>query len=1069
MLTITQRIRTYSFLDRPAAEVSVVNTTDTDAALLSQIDSLLNAAAASLTARDYDSALKMYITCESLIYAHLDPQWDPGLAGKIRPHLPRDPTLFGPLLLAASQWLSILPVAVSHSPVQPLAPVPAQLLSSVAGFYGAGIGRVSANPAASAQASSDMHLATIFADQGNTAASTAAVARARALDPAIATALAPPPPAASPPPAAPGPLRLPGLSPVVGRYPILRIPELPISLLGEKQAGLLSGTGTSFTVKTMQWTAAGIPDIGAIENALYAPRVLAPELPDALMNPAGLWDRALQLPHVYFFVIPLAIAQCYQALGDYANAEKHYLQAAAYPFLNTQTEGPYLWVALARLYSQWGDHVYQQDNAASAATIYGNVILPGSTTAPSTPLYTLPGLAVAARIATALLPQLPTLVTGGATGVAADDTDIAKVLLKVYAKLGQIAAGLDYQGCYAAAVPVWTFSYLQQVALSFTQLALQAENEVINFWTQADQATLTQTQLTNQVAQANAQVDAARRQAAAAQAQATAYLDGLTLAQTRAADAAVDANEYARVNSQAILRQALAQQVSGGDDGNIAAVAAMAANMLAGRGGSGGRGTASAAANLAASQLSQDYQVDSMQRSATEMQQAATQAQDQLTAANAQLRAALSGVAVAQLEAQGAAQTLQVFDADIFTPQVWTSMGNFVNGIYEEYMGIALQAAKAMQQAYNFEYDASVSYIKPVYPGLVNGLLAAEALMSDIQTFTDVLIGSTYDKRQYVKQSISLASRYGYLFQTQLRKTGTMTFETTLDDFDSAYPGSYAGRIRRVDVSVQGIIPPSGISGTLSNNGISVYRLPWDLATPAAPSRVRLQLPETLVLSDYDPAQDGVLDSATGNQDGIFEGAGVAGSWTLSLPPAVNDINYGTLTDVVLTFLYEARFDPQLVQPVLAGLAARPGYNARELAIPLAWMYPDLFYGFVSSGTLTLNLSASDFPLNQTRPVVSAVSVLASMAPGTSPAGITMTLTVPGLPAVTGVTDPAGAISSQGTSSTWAAAAGGTALGSWTITLPAAANPVLAPGGQLSLAALTNLVLVLDYSFQPRA
>jgi hypothetical protein len=241
------------------------------------------------------------------------------------------------------------------------------------------------------------------------------------------------------------------------------------------------------------------------------------------------------------------------------------------------------------------------------------------------------------------------------------------------------------------------------------------------------------------------------------------------------------------------------------------------------------------------------------------------------------------------------------------------------------------------------------------------------------------------------------------------------------------------------------------------------------VATPGTPSKVRVQSAETLVLSDYTPTQDGVLDSSTGNQTGIFEGAGVASSWTLSLPRAINDINYGTLTDVVLTFLYEARFDPQLVQPVLSGLASRPGYNDRQLAIPLAWMYPDLFYGFVSSGTLTLNLAAVDFPLEQTNPTVSAVSLLVTMAPGTSSTGITMTLTAPGKSAVTGVTDATGAISSQGTGSSWAGATGGSALGGWTITLPAASNATLAPSGKLNLSALVNLVLVIDYSFQPRS
>jgi tetratricopeptide (TPR) repeat protein len=1098
MASLTQRIRTYSFLDRPPVEISVVNTTDTDAALLSQIDSLMHSAAASFAARDYNDALNTYFACESLIYAHLDPQWNPDLANKFRPLLPRDPSLFSPLLSAACQWLDILPVAVSVSPVRPVTAVTGTLLTSVSGLYGAGINAISANPAATAEALSDMHLATIFADQGNTAASTATVARAQSLDPAVAAALAPPGLASAPTPApAPtpvgvklpaaasmtvaasttaqpastitSPLRLPTQTLITTTAPVLTLPVLPVSLLAQRQAGLLTGAGTSVTVKTLQWAATGSPDVATIESIMYAPHVTATELPDALSNPAGLWERALILPHDYFYVIPLAIAQCYQAIGDYAQAETYYLQAAAYTYLNTQTEGPYLWVALATLYSQWGNDVYQQGDPVTAATIYGKVITPGSTTAPGTQLYTLVGLATAAQIARALLPELASLATNGVGSVAADDVAIASVLLRIYGKLGQISAGLDYWGNYKATVPIWTFDYLQQVAINFAQLALQAENEVINFWSQADQATLTETQLTNQVAMANAQVSAAQQQVVAAQAQASAYQAGLTLAQTRATDATQEAQNYASVNNQAITLQAESQQISGGDSGSYQQVQDMAGQLLSSGYISGSTATVAAATQLAGNQLSQAYQIESLGGTAIEMQQAATMAQAQLTAAIGQVVAAQVGAVVAQLEAQGAAQTLQVFDADTFTPQVWTAMGDFVYAIYSRYMEMALQAARLMQQAYNFENDTTLSYIKSSYAGVVEGLLAADSLMADIQSFTGNLVTANRGKKQYVKQSISLATRYGYLFQTQLRQTGSMTFETTLDDFDSVYPGTYEGRIQRVDVSVQGIVPPAGVSGTLSNNGISVYRLPSDLATSTTPSKVRVQSAETLVLSDYDPAQDGVLDSTTGNQIGIFEGAGVASSWTLSLPRAINDINYGTLTDVVLTFLYEARFDPQLVQTVLSGLASRPGYYNREMAIPLAWMYPDLFYGFAGSGTLTLNLAAVDFPLSQTNPTVSAVSLLASMTPGTSAAGITMTLAAPGKPAVTGVTGSTGAISSQDTGSTWAGATGGPALGNWTITLPAASNPALAPGGKLNLSALINLVLVIDYSFQPRS
>ncbi|KGC50015.1 Tc toxin subunit A-related protein [Burkholderia pseudomallei] len=1087
MLSLTQRVLTYSFIDRPPVNPRAIGTSSADAALLAQIDALLASAAASFKARAYDAALDDYFACESLIYSHLDAQWNPDLGGRLRSRLPRDAALFDSLLSATSQWLNVLPVPAPASPVRPATPPPAQALAGVAALRGAGLAPVSPNPAATAQALSDMQLASLYTSQGNSAASSVAVTRAKAVDAAVVGAFSPPQmpnpsalPAANPNAA---PSTTPGFHPAPGVMPprgidlapaaltplkIQPMPKLPIALLAQKQVGLLTGSGAQTAVKAIQWAASGAPDIASIKTILYAPHASAAALPDALTNANSLWERSVLLPHDYFYTIPLAIAHCYQALGDYANAETYYLQAAGYAYLNTATEGPYIWVALAQLYRAWGDSLYLQGDRAGATNAYGKVVTPGSPAAPATALYQLAGLATAAKRATALLPQLATLAQTGTGGVTADDVAIATVLLEVYAKLVQIGAGLDYWGNYAAAVPIWSFSYLQQVAINFAQLAQQAENQVVNFWNQADQAKLTRTELANQVSQANGQINAAQQQLAVAQAQAQAYQAGVALAQTRATNAAKNAQEYGSLNSQVIVIQATGQQVSGGDDGDYNGVSAMANQYLSGQRISGDSATVAAATNLAANRLSQQFQIDSMNRTTAEMQQALAQAQAQLAAANAQVSAAGANLAVAQLNAQAAAQTLGVFDADTFTPQVWKAMGNFVDQIYERYMNMALRAAKLMQQAYNFENDVSVSFIKASYQGVVDGLLAADALMADIQSFTDDLVNAKRGKKQYLKQSISLASRYGYLFETQLRKTGTMTFETTLDDFDSAYPGTYQGRIRRVLVSVQGIVPPTGISGTLGNEGISFYRLPADVATPAAPSKVRVQSAETQVISDYDPVQDAVLAPPPENQTGIFEGAGVASSWTLSLPPALNDINYGTLTDVVLTFLYEARFDPRLVQPVLAQLASRPGFYNRERAIPLAWLYPDLFYGFVSTGTLTLNLSAADFPIDQTAPAVTAVSLLVAMKPGTPASNVTIALAAPGKGALSGVTDATGAISSQSAGSAWAGAVGGAALGDWTLTLGAAANPSLAPGGKLNLSPLINLVLVIDYAFKPR-
>ena len=242
------------------------------------------------------------------------------------------------------------------SPVRPTVPVDAQLLGTVAKLDGAGLGVVSADPAAAAGAIADMHLAQIYACQGNTAGAAAAVARAKELDPTLAGSLEPKAPgsernaplARSSRPVAAS-VRVTGTKGTLAVQPAVvdAPPSLPITVLAEKQAGLLTGVAGNYAVTPIQWPAGGSPATADITSLLYTAHAAAASLPDALNNPATLADQAVALPHDYFYVIPLALAECYEAMGDYANAETYYLQAAGYQYINTAIEGPYVWLRLA--------------------------------------------------------------------------------------------------------------------------------------------------------------------------------------------------------------------------------------------------------------------------------------------------------------------------------------------------------------------------------------------------------------------------------------------------------------------------------------------------------------------------------------------------------------------------------------------------------------------------------------------------------------------------------------------------------------------------------------------------
>jgi hypothetical protein len=397
-------------------------------------------------------------------------------------------------------------------------------------------------------------------------------------------------------------------------------------------------------------------------------------------------------------------------------------------------------------------------------------------------------------------------------------------------------------------------------------------------------------------------------------------------------------------------------------------------------------------------------------------------------------------------------------------------MGQTMWRLYRRYLNMALRTAKLMQQAYNFETDQSLRLIKTDYStDEVKGLLGAEALMADIQTFTYDLITSQQSKPQPVRQTISLSERYPFAFETQLRTTGQMNFETRIDDFDFYYPGTYAGRIERVEIEIDGIVPVRGVSGTLTNSGISAYRTPSSGWTDPATSglKYRVQSRESLVISDYAERQDVLLLPNDQRLMRIFEGAGVASAWTLELPKAVNDINYDALTDVRLTFYYKARFDPGLRDRVIAQLASLPGINTRERGIPLRWIYPDVFFRFQDTGTLNFSLRASDFRSNETNPVLTSIGVLIATDGTVPPGGLKVALATPTRAAVTATTDASGGFVSA-TGNAWEPLAAGTVLGDYSISLSAADNPALVVDGALNLRPIVNVVLVLGYSFTPR-
>ncbi|MCU1659768.1 MAG: hypothetical protein JWO57_4424, partial [Pseudonocardiales bacterium] len=809
--------------------------------------------------------------------------------------------------------------------------------------------------------------------------------------------------------------------------------------------------------KKIEWTAGQAAPIDEIISTVYNAHKVAQILPDVLIKPTTAGDVAIAIAHAWYYETALGLAECYHAMGNYSEAETWYLRAASYQFINSAIEAPYVWSRLALLYLDWGNSCFRDDDAQSALPIYEKVLLADGT-APTSQLYTIAGLKTAADAARTLI--------GSLANPSAVDVNpaIASQILDVQAQLAKISGGLDFWGHWAQNIPIWTFDYLQSVAVNFCQLAVGAERDAMTFWEKADSGQLTRTQLTQNIGLSQAELTAANQQVAAAGAEANAYTAARDVAQLRAQDALANATEYQGKSAQWIMHQALQTQLSGGDDGDAGQLNQLADQMMSGSYSLSDSGaTLAGAESLTAARLQRDYEIDTMKRQANELQASVVQAQAEVKAANARTAAAQAGANAAAVRVSQAQQLLAAFDQQRFTPDVWNALGNRMNALSDRYLSWALEVAKRMQRAYNFENDVDMHVIRADYAASeVHGLLASDALMADIQSFAYDLVTSTAPKAQPLKQTISLAQRYPFLFETQLRTSGTIDFQTDLDDFDSVYPGTYAGRIEHVEVAVDGIIPARGISGSLTNTGISHYRTP---SSSGGAVKHRVQNRETQILSDFDVRADALVDKQDQRQLAIFEGAGLASTWTLALPPDVNELDFNSLVDVRLTFTYRAKFDPDLRTSVLADLATRPNLHHRERPFPLRWVFADAFFAFYGSGVLAFSLGTGDFAMTETKPVLTDLSLVVAATPRSRVAGIKLKVTAPGAAPVVVTTGGDGTV--QATDLT-AAVTGQSAIGGYRIELDASDNPGWVTNGALDLGDIDNIALVVGYSFTPR-
>ncbi len=749
-------------------------------------------------------------------------------------------------------------------------------------------------------------------------------------------------------------------------------------------------------------------------------------------------EVAADLPHLYHLVLPIKMGDCHHHLGEFEQAQEEYRRAAGHRFINLNVEAPDLWRRLALNVQEWGDSLYRKGDTEAALPIY-QLLMDEARAATDSFLYRTQSLQARGQEVSRWLDAVD-------QGNARPDLNpaLTHILHTVRLRWEYLRAGLDFFGHLAAVVSPFTFRYLQEVARYFAQRAIQAEQRYIEFYTRFESGKMTRQELGNAKTLAEKEADAAAQREDAARATVDLAEAGGELARTRHENAGDMLDQF---NSVAGQLESLA--------GHIARGNAWTGSDLPNLDYSGpgyhfddDKHKVLQQLTKLQTQISNDLQRQRLESTEEELQAAIAVADAQEAVAEARLNAAEIETEIAEERARQTDEMLDAFNNQFFNPEQWLFMALVMRSLSNTALDRAIEVARLMQTAYNFEHLDRRDVIRDSYrPALTHDLLGGELLLSDVDSYTHYRVTRVKEKPIPVKWALSLSKEFPGQF-IRFANSGRLEFDVGLDRVALAHPGTYRHLLVGAELEIDGFLPPTGLHGRLTNSGLGRYR------ADDGSSKLRLQPAETLVLSRYDRRQDSLILAPPTDMRNLFEGNSVASGWLLEVPRAANDVDLRLVFDMRLVLYFECLFDRRLFagdsQPA-------PGLTfERSRVLHLRQHFPDAYYTLREGGQAALELVARDFPFNQQAPVLRSLSLAAVGTAGADLAGTDLTVSHPGAAAPVAVSlDANQAVAAPALP----VAAGSSALGTYELTLDQA---------QLERKdSIDDLLLILDYRYTP--
>ncbi|MBI5145810.1 MAG: hypothetical protein HZA84_01155 [Thaumarchaeota archaeon] len=559
--------------------------------------------------------------------------------------------------------------------------------------------------------------------------------------------------------------------------------------------------------------------------------------------------------------------------------------------------------------------------------------------------------------------------------------------LSADAGLMRIDNGLNFLGYSPNYIPIWAYSFLLSTARYYAERAKSLERDSLNFLSSAESELGNQRSLSQQVATATSQLDVESRRLDEADATIEISNRSVALADQRLWN---NSNRQIELEFLGPIKEALGT-VGGTISGASSFSGLSGGNPFAAVGG----GVFGGITGYLSSSIEISMQKSELQRQQLELQKAKDLSLAELNRANISASIVQMQRAIA---ASNLAFTRSNFDFAMnktLNTDFWYEASKRMQEMAQKYLDQAIQLAFMTEQAFEFAEGRRIDRIKFDYSSAEN-YLAGDALLSDLDSIEGERIISGSIKRIPIKHSVSLRVRDFQAFE-DFKRSGSITFDTTVSDFDLDHPGTYARKLIDVEVEVSALVGQGGIRGTLTKMGVSYERFQdrnnkypvngnvvsdWIRYTPTQHKIAAVVQPEeTLILSSFDIRRDSVILRARepGEQLGVFEGGGLASTWRLEISPCSNDFDLNTITDINLIFYYTAQFDPVLKEAVELErrklIASRQSIMQKTKGYSFRESLPDQFYHLLNPSEnkassllrriISFRVDPEEFPVNE--------------------------------------------------------------------------------------------------------